>query len=220
LFLRFLSDRARQAQALYILGDLFEAWIGDDDDDPTCLGIIGALKAASDSGIAIQIQQGNRDFLLGNRFAAASGACLLPDPCALTLPGRSFILTHGDALCTGDAEYQTFRREVRTPGWQSAFLAKPLAERRALAAHLRQISAQNKKQKDAALMDLDQKATEDFIREHGYATLIHGHTHRPAMHQHLVDGVSVERWVLADWQEDRGEALAWDGKTLQRLKLS
>lgn len=220
IFLDYLAGPARQAEAIYILGDFFEAWIGDDDDDPVCLGIIGALKAASDAGVSINIQRGNRDFLLGSRFAAASGTCLLPDPYSLALPGRSFTLTHADALCTGDSEYQAFRREVRAPGWQSAFLAKPLAERRALAAHLRQISTQNKKQKDAALMDVDQQATEDLIRSQGYATLIHGHTHRPATYRHLVDGITVDRWVLADWQEDHGEALVWDGKTLQRLELS
>ncbi|OQA32363.1 MAG: UDP-2,3-diacylglucosamine hydrolase [Betaproteobacteria bacterium ADurb.Bin341] len=220
IFLDYLAGPARQAEALYILGDLFEAWIGDDDDDPVYLEITSALKAAGDSGISILIQRGNRDFLLGERFAAASGTRILPDPYPLSLPGKSFVLSHGDALCTGDTEYQTFRCEVRTPAWQSAFLAKPLTERRRLAAQLRQISVQNKKEKDAALMDLDQSTTENLIRSHNYATFIHGHTHRPATHHHLVDGIAVERWVLADWQEDRGEVLVWDGKTLQRQELS
>lgn len=216
LFLEYLAGPARQAQALYILGDLFEAWIGDDDDDPYHLNIIGALKTASASGISIYIQHGNRDFLLGKRFAAISGTCLLPDPYLLSLPGKRFVLSHGDALCTDDTEYQSFRYQVRSPEWQSAFLAKPLAERRALAAQLRHQSEQNKQCKDAALMELNRNATEDFIRHHGHATFIHGHTHQPATHCHLGDDIPVERWVLADWNEDRGEILCWDGTCLLR----
>lgn len=208
-----MAKQALQAEALYILGDFFEAWIGDDDcTDPYHAEIIGALKAASRQGLAIHFQHGNRDFLLGEAFAAACGARLLPDPYVLSL----FVLSHGDALCTDDLAYMAFRRQVRDPQWQRAFLAKPLAERRALAAHMRQQSEQTKQDKAAYLMDLNPGDTDDFLRQYGYATFIHGHTHRPARHDHIVDGIHVERWVLADWHEDRGEYLAWDGERLTR----
>ena len=219
IFLDYLGGLARQAQSLYILGDLFEAWIGDDDDDSFHQKIIAALNAASAAGISIHIQRGNRDFLLGSRFAAASATKLLPDPFLLSLPEKKFVLSHGDALCTDDKEYQSFRLQVRSPAWQKAFLARPLAERRALATQLRQQSAQYKQHKDSALMDLNRQTTDDFIRQHGHATFIHGHTHQPATHHHLVDKIPVERWVLADWQEDRGEILGWDGISLQRQAL-
>lgn len=220
LFLDYLDGLARQAQALFILGDLFEAWIGDDDDDPFHQQIIAALNATSTAGVSIHIQHGNRDFLLGSRFAAASAAKLLPDPFLLSLPEKKFVLSHGDALCTDDKEYQSFRLQVRSPAWQKAFLASPLAERRALASQLRQQSKQYKQHKDSALMDLNQQATDNFIRQHGHTTFIHGHTHQPATHHHLVDGIPVERWVLADWQENRGEILGWDGSNLQRQILA
>lgn len=216
LFLDYLAGPARQAQSLFILGDLFEAWIGDDDDTPYVQKIVDAFKNTSRHGVAIHVQHGNRDFLLGNSFAASSNTRLIADPYLLILPEGNFVLSHGDALCTEDAEYQCFRAQVRTPGWQSAFLAKPMAERRALANHLREYSEQSKANKESALMDLDVKATEAFIRQHNYATFIHGHTHQPKTHHHLIDDYSVERWVLADWHEDRGEILIWDGNDLKR----
>lgn len=221
LFLDFLAGRAREAEALYILGDLFEAWVGDDDrDDPFNAGIVAALWAASDAGLAIHVQHGNRDFLLGDDFAAAAGVHLLPDPYVLSTPEWQFVLSHGDALCTDDAEYMAFRRQVRDPQWQGAFLAKPLAERQAIAAQMRERSEQGKQDKAAYLMDLNPGETEDFLRQHGYATFIHGHTHHPATHDHIVDGIHVERWVLSDWHEDRGECLVWDGESLHREILS
>jgi len=228
LFLAFLAGRARQAEALYILGDFFEAWVGDDDrDDPFHHQIIAALRTASDSGLAIYLLHGNRDFLLGAEFAAASGITLLPDPYVLSLPTWQFVLSHGDALCTDDTAYQAFRRQVRDPAWQQAFLAKPLTERQAIAQHMRAQSEQNKQATAYAapyLMDLNPGETDDFLRQHGYATFIHGHTHRPDRHDHIVDGIHVERWVLADWHEagpdSRGECLTWDGDTLRREPLA
>lgn len=220
LFLDFLAGRAREAEALYILGDLFETWIGDDDcSEPFNAQIIAALRAATDGGLYIGIQHGNRDFLLGAGFAAAAGVGLLPDPYILSTPEWQFVLSHGDALCTDDTDYMAFRRQVRTRDWQNAFLAKPLAERRAIAAHMRGQSEQGKQAKTAYQMDLNPGETEDFLRLHGYATLIHGHTHQPATHDHIVDGIHVERWVLADWHEDRGECLVWDSERLQRESL-
>ena len=217
LFLAFLAGRARQAEALYILGDLFEAWVGDDDlDEPYNAGIVAALRAAADSGLRIQVMHGNRDFLLGPGFAAAAGVRLIDDPTVLSTAEWQFVLAHGDALCLDDAAYMAFRAQVRDPQWQAALLARPLAERRAIAAQMREASEASQRGKANPYTDLQPAATEDFLRAHGYATFIHGHTHRPATHDHIVDGIHVERWVLADWHEDRGECLVWDGVALSR----
>ena len=217
LFLRFLAGRARQASELFILGDLFEAWIGDDDiDDAYNADIVAALRAASDAGLHISLQHGNRDFLIGQDFAAASGVRLINDPYILSTPAWQFVLSHGDALCLDDAAYMAFRAQVRDPQWQAALLAKPLAERRAIAAHMREVSESSQRGKENPYTDLQAAAIDDFLREHGYATFIHGHTHQPATHDHIVDGIHVERWVLADWHEDRGECLVWDGNALSR----
>ena len=226
LFLDYLAGPARAAGQLYILGDLFEAWPGDDClDDPEDTfhaAMTHALRALADAGTAIFVLHGNRDFLLGEDFAARSGCQLLGEPYVLSLPSWQFVLAHGDALCTDDADYQRFRTQVRDVAWRAAFLAKPLAERKAIAAALRRQSEASKREKAqhaAYLMDLNARDTDDFLRQHGYATFIHGHTHLPACHQHLVDGITVERWVLADWHDTAGEYLAWDGETLIRHPL-
>jgi UDP-2,3-diacylglucosamine hydrolase len=214
LFLRFLAGRARQAESLYILGDLFEAWIGDDDiADPYNARIVGGLRAATDAGLKISFMHGNRDFLLGEGFAGATGARLLPDPCDLVLPEWSFVLSHGDALCLDDADYMAFRAKVRGREWQQRMLARPRWLRRLVARYFRWRSRNMAR---AVYADLNAAATDDFLRDHGYVTFIHGHTHRPATHDHIVDGIHVERWVLADWHEERGECLAWDGEALRR----
>ncbi len=217
LFLAYLAGPARTASAIYILGDLFETWIGDDDigsDFPA--RIVSALRATADDGTTISFLAGNRDFLIGDAFAAASGVRLLTEPYVLSTPEWQFVLAHGDALCTDDDAYQAFRRQVRHLDWQAAFLARPLAERRALAENMRDQSEHTKREKAAYLMDLNPGETDDFLRAHGYATFIHGHTHKPAQHDHLVDGIHVERWVLADWHENAGEYLAWNGERLTR----
>ena len=217
LFLQFLAGPAREADELYILGDLFEAWIGDDDTgDSFNAAIVSALRAASDAGLKIGVMHGNRDFLLGPGFAAATGCKLLGDPYILSTPEWQFVLSHGDALCLDDTAYMAFRAQVRNPEWQAALLAKPLAERRAIAAHMREVSESSQRGKANPYTDLDPTATDDFLRQHGYATFIHGHTHQPAKHDHIVDGIHIERWVLADWHEDRGECLIWDGDVLFR----
>lgn len=223
LFLDFLAGRARAAEQLFILGDLFEAWPGDDClDDPGdrfASLIVEALRELSAAGVAVSVMHGNRDFLLGDRFAASSGARLLPDPHLLSLPTWQFVLSHGDALCTDDGDYQAFRAQVRQAAWQSSFLARPLAERRAIAMAARQKSESAKRDKAPSLMDVNPAATDDFLRQNGYASLIHGHTHRPATHDHLVDGIHVERWVLSDWRETAGECLCWTGEELVRELL-
>lgn len=220
LFLAFLERCASSTEQLFILGDFFEAWVGDDDcDDPFHQQIIGGLRQAADHGLLISLLHGNRDFLLGQDFALAAGLTLITDPYVLSTPEWQFVLSHGDALCSDDTEYMAFRAQVRAPAWQQDFLAKPLAERRAIAQHMRQQSEQ-RKQDSAAYTDLNPGDTDDFLRQHGYATFIHGHTHQPATHDHIVDGIHVERWVLADWHEDRGECLCWDGETLTREAIT
>jgi len=221
LFLQFLNGRARQADELFILGDLFETWIGDDDAADTFNAeIISALRAASDSGLHISAMHGNRDFLLGTGFSTATGVRLLTDPYTLSTAEWQFVLSHGDALCLDDTAYIAFRAQVRNPQWQATLLAKPLAERRAIAAHMRGVSESSQLSKENPYTDLQPAATDDFLREHGYATFIHGHTHQPAKHDHIVDGIHVERWVLADWHEDRGECLVWDGEALSREAIT
>jgi UDP-2,3-diacylglucosamine hydrolase len=224
IFLAYLAGRAREAEALFILGDLFEVWSGDDciddTDDVYHREIVAALRALSASGTRLSIMHGNRDFLIGEHFAERCGAALVSDPYVLSTQGWQFVLSHGDTLCTDDKDYLAFRAQVRTPAWAANFLAKPLAERRAIAAALRAQSETAKREKRTQeLMDVNALATDDFIRAKGYATLIHGHTHRPATHAHLVDGIAVERWVLADWSEERGEILVWDGEKLAREAL-
>ncbi|MDR0576097.1 MAG: UDP-2,3-diacylglucosamine diphosphatase [Candidatus Accumulibacter sp.] len=223
LFFDYLAGEARDASRIFILGDLFETWPGDDalddPDDDFGRDVAGRLRALADGGVALFVQHGNRDFLLGERFAERSGVALIPDPHALSLPGARFVLAHGDALCVDDPDYQTFRARVRAPQWRDAFLGRPLAERKAIAAEMRRQSEAAKLQKTSRVMDLNAAATDDFLRRQGHATMIHGHTHRPGQHDHLVDGVRVKRWVLADWREDRGEYLAWDGHELTRHAL-
>jgi UDP-2,3-diacylglucosamine hydrolase len=218
-FLRLLADIARPENQLYILGDLFETWIGDDDDAPDVRRVVAALAEANRRGLGVFLLRGNRDFLIGERFAAETGVRLLDDPHILSTPEWQFALAHGDALCTDDIEYQQFRAQTRAPDWQAAFLQKPINERRAIAHHLRLQSEAIKDTKPPYLMDLNPAATDGFLRQHGYATFIHGHTHRPARHDHLVDGIHVERWTLADWSENQGETLVWDGEKLTRQAL-
>jgi UDP-2,3-diacylglucosamine hydrolase len=220
IFTDFLVANARPGAALYVLGDFFEAWAGDDAASlAPYRDIIAALRRAHAAGLALFFQHGNRDFLLGKAFADATGATLLPDPYLLSSVEWPFVLSHGDLLCTDDAAYQDFRALTRSADWQQQFLAQPLEQRLQLVAELRARSEAEKREKPYAHTDLNPTATDDFLRAHGYATFIHGHTHRPARHDHIVDGIHVERWVLADWSETRGEALVWDGENLHRRAL-
>ncbi|NWG86330.1 MAG: UDP-2,3-diacylglucosamine diphosphatase [Hydrogenophilaceae bacterium] len=205
LFRRFLSEIAPQAEALYILGDFFEAWIGDDDLAlPFHADIAAALRQLSERGVRLYLMHGNRDFLLGERFCQASGASLLSDPQLIDLYGSPTLLAHGDQFCTDDLAYQAFRQQVRNPAWQAGFLAKPLAERREMARQLRAQSELEKAAKEMAIMDVNLDALAATLRKYGYPRLIHGHTHRPAHHLHEIDGHACERWVLPDWYEGGG----------------
>ena len=210
-FLTFLRTEATQAEALYILGDLFEYWAGDDDvDDAHHQAIIAGLHRLAATGTNIFFMHGNRDFLLGPVFTDAAGIRLLHDPTIIDLHGKRVLLSHGDALCTDDVDYQAFRRQVRTPAWQAAFLATPLAARKAQIEALRQRSELEKSYKSESIMDVNADAVNQLIKDYGYPELlIHGHTHRPALHQLEVDGHTCQRWVLGDWYE-QGSRLRCD----------
>jgi UDP-2,3-diacylglucosamine hydrolase len=222
-FKAFLAGPVADAEALYLLGDVFEYWAGDDDlDDPFNRDMVAALRACADGGTRLYFIAGNRDFLINGDFAAAAGVGLLPDPYLLSVPAWQFVLSHGDRFCTQDSAYMAFRARVRNPAWQAQFLAQPLAQRKQQIAAIRSESERSKSAKAEAapyLMDVEAGAVDDFLRENGYATLIHGHTHRPATHDHIVDGIHCQRWVLSDWHDDHGEAIVWDGETLSRLAV-
>ncbi|HEY0664838.1 MAG TPA: UDP-2,3-diacylglucosamine diphosphatase [Gallionella sp.] len=199
-FLRFVATVAPHAEALYVLGDLFEYWAGDDDmDDTFHARIVGALHGLAAGGTRVFLMHGNRDLLMGNALAEAAGATLLADPTLLDLYGTPTLLSHGDQLCTDDVEYQKFRAQVRSAKFREKFLAQPLAERKAYIAQLRQQSVAAKQVKDSAIMDVNDNDVAALLREYRYPRLIHGHTHRPRRHEHRVDGHNCERWVLGDW---------------------
>ena len=201
-FVEFMAGPARAASELYILGDLFEAWIGDDDDDPRLDPIVAALRELTDAGVACALMHGNRDFLLGQRFCAATGARLLGDYERIVLFGEPVLLTHGDLLCTDDTRYMTLRSELRSPAWQRDFLARPLDERRQIASDLRQLSATEIAAKDEYIMDVNQAAVERTMRDHDVTLLMHGHTHRPAVHRFDLGGRPAARIVLGAWYHD------------------
>ena len=209
LFLDFLAGEARHADALYVLGDLFEAWVGDDDPGEPGASVCAALKALADSGVPVFLMRGNRDFLFGPGIAARCGATLLPDPCVVDLQGRPTLLMHGDLLCSDDVGYQAFRRQVRDPAWQDAFLAQPLAARQAFAAQARAASREHQSAVAEAITDVHPGTVVEMMSRHGVDRLIHGHTHRPAMHALRVDDRPATRVVLGDWYE-QGSVLRVD----------
>lgn len=215
-----LHGAARDADALYILGDLFEYWAGDDDlDEPLNREVSAALRELADRGVAIYFMAGNRDFLIGEDFARRSGLTLLADPALVDLEGTPTLLMHGDTLCTDDAAYLQFRTMVRTPAYIAQFLAQPLAARKTQIAAIRSRSEAEKHAKAAEIMDVNRDAVITTMREHGTFRLIHGHTHRPADHLVDVDGAPATRIVLADWQDARGEYLRCDGGGCTRVEL-
>jgi len=199
-FIAFLEDKARAAEALYILGDFFEYWIGDDDlGEPFNAVVAGLLADLTRRGVPVYLMHGNRDFLIGERFCAATGARLLQDPVVQTIQGEKTLLVHGDTLCTDDLDYQAWRRKARDPAFQADFLAKPLPERRRAVGQMREKSKQVVQEKTAEIMDVNDEAVRQALRRHGVRRLIHGHTHRPGRHALEVDGQRCERWVLPDW---------------------
>ena len=200
-FLAFLNGPARSAEALYLLGDLFEVWVGDDDDSRDHARTCDGLKALTDSGVAVYVIHGNRDFLLGDRFALRTGVKLLPDPVLVDLYGVPTLLSHGDVFCTEDPSYQQLRSIVRRPGFQQRFLALPLDARRTLASAARAGSKAHTGRTIPTIMDVNPDAVIRAFRATGARRLIHGHTHRPAIHPGIVDGTNTERVVLAPWYE-------------------
>jgi UDP-2,3-diacylglucosamine hydrolase len=220
LFLNFLAGPALQAASLTILGDLFDYWAGDDDlADPFNTRIVTALRRLSDSGIRLEFMSGNRDFLIGEAFATATGLTLLDDPVVRYIGGIKTLLTHGDVLCTDDPDYQRFRTQVRDPAWQTAFLARPLAERKREIEALRLRSEAEKKTKSMAIMDVNADAVAAVLAEQGAQAMIHGHTHRQGRHEHRVADKACQRWVLGDWHAGRGNALLCEPANWRWLDL-
>ena len=219
VFFEFIGNVAAQADALYILGDLFEYWIGDDDlDEPLNAGVAQALSDLGARGVAVYLMHGNRDFLIGKAFAARARAQLIADPAPLDLYGTPTLLMHGDTLCADDVDYQKFRAMARDQKFQADFLAQPIDARRKRVGQLREINAQAKQTKSAEIMDVSLATVEETLRKFDYPRLIHGHTHRPARHVHVVDGRECERWVLNDWYE-RGGYLRCDAEGCSAVRL-
>ncbi len=214
-FLTFLQDRAPQAEAVYILGDLFDAWIGDDDFTPPTKRIRAQLKQLTNSGTKVYLQQGNRDFLLGQQFCAETGVSLLDDYVVIDLQGTPTLLMHGDLLCTDDLPYQTFRIKSHTPEWQHNVLSKPLLIRLAAARWYRFRSYFHKRNKSQEIMDVNQSTVLNVMREHHCLRLIHGHTHRPNIHRFTIDNQHAERFVLSAWTREAGEVLCWQDNQFQ-----
>jgi len=220
-FLSFLERARREAQSVYLLGDIFESWVGDED-----LGlkayepVFNALKDTVQAGVAVYFMAGNRDFMVSDKVLGKLGITHLEDPYVLSTTTWQFVLSHGDVYCTGDVAYQEFRAKVRQPENQAKFLRLPYWVRRGIGAWLRWRSQGRRYNAQTGnIMDVDQGMVEDEARRFGYATLIHGHTHRPATHDMIVDGIHVERWVLADWTAERGEYLTWNGTELARQTI-
>jgi UDP-2,3-diacylglucosamine hydrolase len=219
-FLSFLATEAGHADALYILGDLFESWVGDDAPDAAQSAAIAGLHQLTAQGVPCFVMHGNRDFLLADQFCRMSGAMLLPDPLIVTLYGEPVLVMHGDALCTDDRAYQRLRATVREADWQRQFLALSVASRRALADAARVGSQAHTSALQYAITDVNAESVAVAMRNAGTATLLHGHTHRPAIHAFQVDGRPCKRIVLGDWYE-QGSLLRWDRdgpelKTLSR----
>jgi UDP-2,3-diacylglucosamine hydrolase len=199
-FIAFIEQKARAARALYILGDLFEYWIGDDDlGEPFNAVIAGFFSRLTRAGIPLYLMHGNRDFLIGERFCAQTGARLLDDPALVDIDGVKTLLMHGDTLCTDDVDYQAWRRTARSAEFRRDFLSKSLAERRSTVTALREKSKAVIRAKPAEIMDVNLEAVRSAFRSHGVERLVHGHTHRPGRHELQVDGRRCERWVLPDW---------------------
>jgi len=217
-FLNFLEHRAAGVESLYILGDLFDAWVGDDDPSPPNNAVKRSLKQLTNSGTAVYFQHGNRDFLIGERFIQETGIKLLGDYTLICLYGTQTLLTHGDLLCTDDIPYLEFRAKTRKPDWRQNVLAKPLILRLLYARWYRLRSYFHKRKKTQDIMDVNQKTVEKVMRDYNVTRLIHGHTHRPAVHEICINGVTAQRFVLDQWDQC-GSVLRWnpDGYRMERI---
>lgn len=220
IFQSFLKGHAREAGALYILGDLFEYWIGDDAGLRDYAEEVQALSALTASGVAVYFQHGNRDFLVGKTFEARTGVKLLTEPYLLDLSSQQTLLSHGDLFCTGDVSYQRWRRFSRSPLVQGIYLALPLSLRRRIVGSVRAQSDTQKQYKPEDIMDVSIEAIRTAFQRHGVNRMIHGHTHRPAEHDYEIEGRKCQRIVLADWRPERCEVLRVDTAGIQRVKLS
>ncbi len=208
-FFQFLTEEAANADVFYVLGDLFEAWIGDDDPEPEKREVIEALRDIANDGVECYFMHGNRDFLIGERFSEETGFKLLKDPTLSTLYDQPVLIMHGDLLCTDDIEYQAFRRTVRDPEWQNRFLALDFKERASFAQKAREGSRRHMDETAEEIMDVNQDTVEQFMNDYGVDVLLHGHTHRPAVHEFRVNGRDRKRIVLGDWYT-QGSVLRWD----------
>ncbi len=207
LFLRFLTEIAASADRLYILGDLFDVWLGDDDQSPPIPEVIAALHDLSAGSTEIYLMHGNRDFLIGEQFCRQTGCKLLPDPTVIELAGEPLLLMHGDLLCSSDHAYQQTREQLRSEEFCREFLARPLAERALFAAEARRKSDATTATLDAEIMDVDQGTVTEQMLKHGANVLIHGHIHRPESHEFLLEGEPAVRIVLDEWHDDAGSYL-------------
>ncbi|KAF3977942.1 MAG: UDP-2,3-diacylglucosamine diphosphatase [Methylococcales symbiont of Iophon sp. n. MRB-2018] len=218
-FLSFLKNQATTASAVYILGDLFDAWIGDDDNTPPNKRIKKQLKQLTDAGTRVYLQQGNRDFLLGQRFCSETGVALLGDYAVIELYGIKTLLTHGDLLCTDDISYQAFRIKSHSDKWKNNVLSKPLLMRLLAARWYRFRSHLHKKKKSQDIMDVNQQTVIEVMKQNHCFRLIHGHTHRPAIHDFYIEQSPAQRFVLADWKKDSAQFLRWnkDGYVIENL---
>ena len=208
-FLKFMRTQAAEAEALYILGDLFEVWVGDDDPDPAKGRVCEALRTLTSSGVGCFVLHGNRDFLIGREFCRRTGARLLADPVVVDLYGERVLLTHGDALCTDDHSYQELRSTVRTPEWQRRFLGLPLSDRELIANQARAGSKEHTAKTVPNIMDVNEDAVSTAYRATRVRRIIHGHTHRPGVHDTSIEGESAQRMVLGAWYE-QGSYIRYD----------
>lgn len=210
-FLDFLETDAREADDLYILGDLFEAWVGDDDPNTHYFTIKRALRKLVDGGIPVYFMHGNRDFMIGNGFANETGVRILDDPHEVSMYGQKTLLSHGDILCVDDVQYQRVRKMVRDPDWQANMRAKPLKERLRIAQEARRQSLEQTINQSLEIMDVNQDEVVRFIKKYKVDVLLHGHTHRPAVHDVQIDGRKAKRIVLGDWYT-QGSMVRWDSR--------
>jgi UDP-2,3-diacylglucosamine hydrolase len=208
-FLAFMQNDAQECDELYILGDLFEAWVGDDDPNTHYFAIKRALRKLTDSGTPVYFMHGNRDFMVGKGFANETGVKILDDPHKTTMYGQKTLLSHGDYLCTDDVQYQRVRQMVRNPEWQAAMLAKPLKERLRIAREARRQSLEQTINKSLDITDVNQDEVKKAIQQHGVDILLHGHTHRPAVHDVDLGNRRAKRIVLGDWFS-QGSVVRWD----------